>query len=103
MERYNITVASENAENQSIEIVLNGELTVSHIDNIKNRILELSKNMSSVFLKIKGITMIDLSFLQMLISMKKSEGIWVKEFSAEIDTHGEFYELINNTGFKLNI
>ena len=47
--------------------------------------------------------MIDLSFLQLLHSMKSSEGEWVKKFSAEINTQGEYYDLITTTGFNVKI
>ena len=103
MEKYNITVSAKSADNQSIEIELSGELTVSHIETIRNEILKASKNTESLKIKVNNITMIDLSFLQLLHSMKSSEGEWVKEFSAEINAHGEFYNLITTTGFNVKI
>ena len=103
MEKYNITVGSKDSDNQRIEITLRGELTVSHIDTIRNEILKLSKGSESVRLNVREITMIDLSFLQLLISLKKSEGEWVKEFSAELKVEEEFNNLITTTGCNLKI
>jgi len=103
MEKYNITVGSKDSDNQRIEITLRGELTVSHIDTIRNEILKLSKGSDYVRLNVSEITMIDLSFLQLLISMKKSEGEWVKEFTAELKVEEEFNNLITTTGFNLKI
>ena len=103
MEKFKITVGSKDTDNQSIEITLSGELTVSHIDTIRKEILNTTKKSKTVNIKVKEITMIDLSFLQLLIAMKKSEGIWVNDFSAEINTQGEFYDLITTTGFKVKL
>lgn len=103
MEKYKISIGTKDSENQSIVIDVSGELTVSHIENIRDEILQAAMGASSIKLNIKEISMIDLSFLQLLISMKKSEGIWVKEFSSTIDTEGEFYNLITETGFNVKI
>ena len=101
MEKYNIQIQSKDAENQCGIIKIEGDLGISNIGNIKIDLLKAISNYNEIDLKVEKIKFIDLSMIQFLISLKKSESILNKKIQIDINAEDEFRELIISTGFKL--
>ncbi|OIP00838.1 MAG: hypothetical protein AUJ98_06320 [Bacteroidetes bacterium CG2_30_33_31] len=101
MEKYNIQIQSKDAENQCGIIKIEGDLGISNIGNIKIDLLKAISNYNEIDLKVEKIKFIDLSMIQFLISLKKSESILNKKIQIDIIAEDEFRELIISTGFKL--
>ncbi len=83
-----------------ITILVSGELIINHIQKIKSVFLEsldFSKNLS---IKVTNPTSIDITFIQLLCSIKKAFTDKGFEFNLEGTFSEDVYSLVSNAGFN---
>lgn len=80
---------------QAEQLVISGELSFNHILQIKDELNGYKHIKSDMILLIKDIDILDLSFIQLLISLKKHN----PHFSIKLESSDEFKELISESGF----
>lgn len=102
MEKFRIEIAEQSSDNQHCLLNVSGDLGVSNIGNIKNALLQHINKYRHIDIKVKDVLFIDLSFIQLLLSLEKTAEKEKREISASLSVNGEFKELILSTGFKLD-
>ncbi len=84
------------------EIRFSGFLDISNIDNILEEVQDLQLGEKEVKVKIEEVETLDLSFLQVLLALKKKiEGGGRCE--VEWDINEEYERLLEVTGFKADL
>jgi hypothetical protein len=85
--------------NDGIELVFSGQLTINYMQKIKDAIsgkIDFSKDLS---VHVNNPDNLDITFLQLLQSLKKTCAINRKNFSVEATLPHELESLIINAGF----
>ncbi len=100
MSNYSITNIPNQDNERSGIIELKGELSIQYIHDIKNQIEESIKKFDSVELLITDVSIIDLSILQYLNSLKKSEKQMNKSFKISFDLEEDLNELLAHAGLR---
>ncbi len=81
-------------------VIFAGELIINHILKIKEEIsnvLEINHNLS---IKVTNPSSIDITFIQLICSLKKSYESKGYNVDIEATLNEEIYSLVNNSGFK---
>lgn len=100
MDNYSISsVPNQDAENTG-QIEVKGELSIPYIREIKKKIESAIKPWSIIELRLSEVSIIDLSMLQYLFALKKSESFLGKKIRIYFDLDNETQELLNHAGFK---
>jgi ABC-type transporter Mla MlaB component len=100
MDNYSISsFPNQEAEKTSL-IELKGELSIQHIHEIKTELEAAIKEMDTVELLVYDASIIDLSVLQYLLSLKKSEKALNKSFKISFELDDDLDELLKHAGFK---
>lgn len=100
MDNYSISKIPNRENEKSVLIELKGELSIQYIQDIKAKFEEASKGFDSVDILIKEANVIDLSMLQYILSLKKSEKSLKKSFKISFELDNDLSELIKHSGFK---
>lgn len=100
MDNYSISSFPDQKTERSSRIELKGELSIQHIQNIKARLEEAFKDFDHIELLIKDVSIIDLTALQYLISLKKSEVAINKSFKIEFKMNEDLSNLLKHSGFN---
>lgn len=85
----------KSTKDQAEQLILSGELSFNHILQIKDELMGYKDINSEMILHIKDIDILDLSFIQLLISLKKQN----PHFSIRLESNDDFKELISESGF----
>jgi len=99
-ETYKITTEINQTANQ-LTIVFEGNLDLKNINNIKDELISVYSSNNNLLLKITNVQTIDLSFIQLLISLKKELLTSKKECSIELNLNDELNNLLSNSGIDL--
>jgi ABC-type transporter Mla MlaB component len=95
MDNYNIEyIPGKNG--QPNQLIYSGELTFNYIQYIKDETVEAIKPNQSLSILVKDVDMLDLSFIQLLISMKHMN----PDNSINLDVNKEVLDLIKVSGFE---
>ncbi len=89
-----------NQDKDLTHIIFGGELIINHILKIKEDIskdLEIDHNLS---IKVTNPSSIDITFIQLVCSLKKSYESKGYNVDIEATLNEEVYSLVNNSGFK---
>jgi hypothetical protein len=84
----------------SIEVIFNGQLTINYIQKIKDSVgqqVDFSKDMVVV---VDNPDNLDITFLQLLQSLKKTAGLNKLQFSVNSKLPSELESLVSNSGFS---
>jgi anti-anti-sigma regulatory factor len=100
MNNYTISCFPNQEDGKAALIELKGELSIQNIKEIKAEIEKTIEKFDAVEFLIYEATMIDLSILQYLISLKKSEKLLQKTFKFSFELDEDLNELMNQVGFK---
>lgn len=100
MSNYSISNIPDRDNERSGKIELTGELSIQYIHDIKKQIEESIKKFDSVEILITDVSIIDLSILQYLISLSKSEKQMNKSFRISFDLEDDLNELLAHAGLK---
>lgn len=90
-------IANENE--QKATVILNGELTVQNILEIKNMISGAFQNYNTIVIDQTGAVQYDLSYIQLLISLKKSASVQGKIFQLLCNDKPEFKNSVLDAGY----
>lgn len=99
MDNYSISGTPSNDQKTAGQITLKGELSIQHIESIRTKLENTFKDWTTVELVLKDISIIDLSMLQYLLSLKKSETNLNKTFKLTLELTEEITELLQHAGF----
>lgn len=83
----------------TVELKLTGSITIQNSAEIKNVLLDHYKNVSSLVIDQSGIDSLDISYLQLLISLKKSMQADGKNFKVKGANTAAFSSLLNDSGY----
>ncbi len=86
----------------TIEVLINGDLTIQNIPDFQERIMGQVKNHNVIEVIVDEVTAIDLAFYQFLLSMKKTFELSAKQFKVLYNLPEDFEKLFENSGLKLN-
>ncbi len=100
MDNYSISsFPNQEAEKPSL-IELKGELSIQHIHEIKKELETAIKDMDNIKFLVYDASIIDLTVLQYLLSLKKSEKALNKSFKISFELNDDLQELLIHAGFK---
>lgn len=100
MDNYSISSFPNQEAEKSSLIELKGELSIQHINEIKKELETAMKDMDTVELLVYDASIIDLTVLQYLLSLKKSEKTLNKSFKLSFELDDDLEELLKHAGFK---
>ncbi|WP_282036085.1 STAS domain-containing protein [Saccharicrinis aurantiacus] len=89
-----------NKSDTETNIAVSGDLIINHIEKIKEGLdnsIDFSKNLT---LDLNGITSIDITFIQLIISLKKSFQSSAKQIVFKNNFNDEIKTLLQNAGFN---
>ena len=95
MNKYKIQLSKTNNDNND-QLTLSGELSINHIDLIKDEIESLINIDSPYKIIVKDADIIDLSLIQLLLSLKNLN----PKSEIHLVLNDEMMGLINISGFK---
>lgn len=84
------------------KIFLTGDLGIGNLEEIVGKFRDIEKNYDEIEINLNEVSVIDLSTIQLLLSMKKSCVKHKKQINFNIDLSNELNTLLETTGF-LNI
>ena len=99
MSNYSISSFPDAEKEKKGRIELTGELSIQYVHEIKKELENIFFNWDIIDLHICDVSMIDLSMLQYLISLKKAEKTSGKNFNISFDLSEEINELMEHAGF----
>jgi anti-anti-sigma regulatory factor len=94
-ELYNISVKTRDEKPQTC-IIIKGDLTLKNISAIKTELAEIISKKNEMLVKLIDITAMDLSFIQLLSSLKKN-----KKLVLEYKLNKDLEKILKQTGIKL--
>jgi len=100
MDNYSISSFPNQEADSTGLIQLKGELSIQHIHDIKKNLEEAMKGFKTIELLICDTSIIDLTILQYLLSLKKSENTLGKTFKIIFELEDDLSELLEHAGFK---
>lgn len=100
MDNYSISSFLNKEAERSGLIELKGELSIQHIHEIKNKLEMAIKDMDTIELLVSDASIIDLTILQYLLSLKRSEKALNKSFKISFELDDDLNELLKHAGFK---
>lgn len=97
--KYSIT--TENDDNTNIRsVIADGELSLRFIYEIREDIKSAISGVKNLKMIIRNVDMIDLSFLQLVISLQNKYKTEKKKISIEFEVDQENRDLMINSGFE---
>lgn len=100
MDNYSISSIPDQETEKSCLIKLKGELSIHYIRDIKSKIDQIIKDVDTVEILVSEANVIDLTMMQYLLSLKKSEKSLGKIFSISFEISEDLKELLEHGGFK---
>ncbi len=97
----NLIANKTTEEKGSVKLVLEGELTLANASEIKNIFSESANEYEKINISLKNIKSIDLSFVQLLKSLKNNTLKNKKKLEIDYDLSQNILELLNNSGINL--
>jgi anti-anti-sigma regulatory factor len=82
------------------EVLMEGELTLSNVSSIQNKLLEALKNHKTLKISVKNVAAIDLSCIQLLYSAIKTSEEMKKHVDMDIHLPVAFESLLFKAGFE---
>lgn len=95
-------IFSTGQDTDSIEILINGELTIQNVPDFKERIMGLAANKANIEIIADEVTSMDLPFYQLMLAMKKSFEQSSKRFTIIYQLPDDLEKLFVNSGLYLN-
>jgi len=102
MKKASIHIQPDTSDGTKAEILLEGELTLVNAEEIKVELLSAIEQYNQLTIKIMAVTNIDLSCIQLFISLRKTMAKLKKNLSFELNLSDDIKTLIQNSGFDLN-
>ncbi|MBN1119091.1 MAG: hypothetical protein JXA77_17910 [Bacteroidales bacterium] len=99
MKDDNFQVQVKNTDD-SLEVVFNGQLTINYIQKIKDSVGEQIDFSKDILVVVDNPDNLDITFLQLLQSMKKTAELNKRQFSVKTTLPNELESLVSNSGFS---
>ena len=94
----NITmIPSKGKESNGVTINMENELTIFSIESLKDHIIEAVKKYNNIHVNMKNVKNMDLTFIQLLYSMKNYALSQNKKFIINAELSGDMKTLFNNS------
>lgn len=94
----NIQVKPSKKKGESMaNIVLENELTIFSIESMKDKIIETVMKYDHVEFALKNVNNVDMTFIQLLYSVKKTAESLNKKVSFNVDLSDDIKSLLNNS------
>ncbi|MDA3905002.1 MAG: hypothetical protein PF484_02890 [Bacteroidales bacterium] len=100
MDNYSISTIPNQETEKSVQIKLKGELSIPYIQEIKEKLEKAIKDFEIVEILVADVSIIDLTMLQYLLSLKKSEDVFKKSFKISLELDNDLSEILEHAGFK---
>jgi len=91
---------SKKKDEKRVNIVLENELTIYTVENIKNEIYKTFKDYDIIDFKLKKVNNIDLTFIQLFYSLKETALIQNKQVSFDVKIQDDLKLLLSNSDLK---
>jgi len=91
-----IKPSKKKGENMA-SIILENELTIFSIESMKDKIIEAVMKYDHVEFALKNINNVDLTFIQLLYSVKKTAEALNKKVSFDVELPDDIKSLLNNS------
>jgi anti-anti-sigma regulatory factor len=86
--------------NEGLKLIFNGQLTIAHIQKIKEDVGEKVDFKKDLFIEVDNPENLDITFLQLLQSMKTTAEAHKRQFSVSATLPNELESLVSNAGFS---
>lgn len=93
----------ENAPHETGRLSFDGVATVRTIDALHSRLLDMMQRHADIELDCSGVSEVDLSFIQLLLSARKSARKSGKSFSLAHPASGALYDALTGGGFLVAV
>jgi hypothetical protein len=100
--QVHILMEREGDQQQYLSVALGGTLTIDHVADVQQQLLQHLDAVQGVRLSIDEADEMDLPFYQLLISLQQTLAKQNKEFGATILLDEEKEELFRRAGFEFN-
>ncbi len=98
---YNLEVKPGNKNNPDTAMVnIEGELNLYSAEKIKAKLIEAMKDFKELDIHVRNVEEIDISFLQLLVSMSKAMKTGGKKLSINMEVDDEMQGLLQRSGFN---
>jgi len=97
--KYSITKEIDENTN-TMSVIVEGELSLKYVNDIREDIKSATRDVKNLKMIIRNVDMIDLSFLQLVISLQNTYKNEKKYFLIEFEIDQENRDLLINSGFK---
>lgn len=103
MKNAEIIVLPGEKGSDALKVILKGELTINNMAEIRETILANIKNNNSLEIQTEDVSSIDLTFYQLLISLKKTFSQNEKKILISLIIPEECEDLLKNAGLDINL
>lgn len=99
MKEVSIRLKSISRKNKPVSVVsLEGDLTISNVADARNKIVSMLEGCQDVDIKVHSVENIDLTFLQLLYSIKKTLKAGEKDINISLDLGDDLKKLVDRSG-----
>lgn len=99
MKEVSIKLKSTSRKNKPVSVVsLEGDLTISNVADARNKIVSMLEGSQDVEVKVHSVENIDLTFLQLLYSVKKTIKAGGKDINISLDLGDDLKKLLDRSG-----
>jgi anti-anti-sigma regulatory factor len=95
-------IFSPGKNDNSIEVLINGDLTIANVPDFKERIVGQVSNKEIIEVIVDDVNAVDLAFYQFLVSMKKTFEASSKQLKVLYSLPEDIEKLFINSGLDLN-
>ena len=92
--------ADESNSNENGTILMQGDLTISNIEGVKEQVLTAMNDFTNITVKLNDVENMDLSFVQLLYSISKTAKSRNSKIQFDINLSETIQTLLNHSGFK---
>lgn len=97
-EERNIQIKPSKKKGESMaNIILENELTIFSIESMKDKIIEAVMKYDHVEFALKNVNNVDMTFIQLLYSVKKTAETLNKKVSFDVELSDDIKSLLNNS------
>ncbi|MBE9468751.1 MAG: STAS domain-containing protein [Bacteroidetes bacterium] len=94
-------IKKTNKKNKSVNIQLQGNLTINNSNNIKNELIEALDNFNELTIAIKDVDAIDISVVQLIVSLNQTCKKKNKKINLSTCFSNETTELLEHSGLNI--
>ena len=85
-------------DEKSAEVFIEGEFSIGNAERVKDKLLEVMEQYDKIDVKVQNLENIDLSAIQLLLSLRKS--LPIDKFRLTVVLREDFKPIIEHAGFN---